>query len=357
MPPVMLERKRLGRHLTLALDLARACAAVYVVLHHLATAYGFAGGPGIILRFGQEAVIVFFVLSGFVIFANEHERALHIRGYFFRRARRIYPPLLVALLLSTVIAASDERLRAAFSLHELAATLLGLQDIAILKPGVISDPYLGNAPLWSLSYEIAFYIAFPAVLWMWKRWPEGTTHGVGLVCCIAYAAFAIKPNHWFLVTSYFMVWWCGAMAAHSYLSGRNDLGGMRATFLWHLALCAIATVVMAAVGFRGVGVYPALTVRHFAAAAVLLVVFYGPAGRFVAGLLGPIRQIIVFVAAISYGLYVFHFPLLIQWRFSQTPLGFIIAILLLISLSYAADYRLGHVLRRSRPVRGESLTT
>jgi peptidoglycan/LPS O-acetylase OafA/YrhL len=53
------------------LDAARACAALYVVAHHVAKGYGFPGLTGHLLRFGQEAVIVFFLLSGFVIFANE----------------------------------------------------------------------------------------------------------------------------------------------------------------------------------------------------------------------------------------------------------------------------------------------
>ncbi len=47
------------------LESIRGFAAAYVVAHHSAIAYG--GKPPLLLGFGQEAVILFFLLSGFVI--------------------------------------------------------------------------------------------------------------------------------------------------------------------------------------------------------------------------------------------------------------------------------------------------
>src|SRR6516164_10849165 len=55
-------------------------------------------------RWGHEAVIFFFVLSGFVIhlryaagLANGSRDRFDFWPYFVRRARRLYPPLLAAL--------------------------------------------------------------------------------------------------------------------------------------------------------------------------------------------------------------------------------------------------------------------
>jgi peptidoglycan/LPS O-acetylase OafA/YrhL len=62
---------KLSQRVSAGLDAARAIAAIYVVIHHWATSNQLTNGPGLIFRFGQEAVIVFFLLSGFVIFAND----------------------------------------------------------------------------------------------------------------------------------------------------------------------------------------------------------------------------------------------------------------------------------------------
>ena len=42
-------------------------------------------------------------------------------------------------------------------------------------PRTIADPFMGNDPLWSLSYEFWFYLLFPLVFRPWLRWPAATT--------------------------------------------------------------------------------------------------------------------------------------------------------------------------------------
>jgi peptidoglycan/LPS O-acetylase OafA/YrhL len=83
------DRPKLSLRLSAGLDVARAAAACYVVLHHVAKARGWSSGPGLALRFGQEAVLIFFLLSGFVIFSNERTRATRPSGYYLRRLRGI----------------------------------------------------------------------------------------------------------------------------------------------------------------------------------------------------------------------------------------------------------------------------
>jgi peptidoglycan/LPS O-acetylase OafA/YrhL len=271
--------RRLEPRLVVALDAARGSAACYVALYHVATARQWnTHGVGLLLRFGQEAVLIFFLLSGFVIFANERIRALHPYGYFWRRLRRIYPALLVALIVSTLVAYDNGDLARRFNFSQLIGTLLNLQDTSGLKPGVIVDPYLGNDPLWSLSYEMFFYLIFPPVLMAWTRWPKLSNLIIGFSCCLLYASFSAFPNHFFLVGAYFLVWWSGAMAAAAYQAGSSSFWGMRDTLVWLVALCAVAGIVMAIVGFRGVGYYPALSLRHFVVAALLLLLLFGPFG-------------------------------------------------------------------------------
>lgn len=111
------------------LDGCRGLAALYVVLSHvrylLMAGYGegvAAGQEGIgwlgkasfaallPFRYGHEAVLFFFILSGFVIHLRQAKGLqrdggfqLGWRHYLWRRARRLYPPLLLAIVVSYML--------------------------------------------------------------------------------------------------------------------------------------------------------------------------------------------------------------------------------------------------------------
>lgn len=108
-------------------------------------------------RIGHEAVIVFFVLSGFLVGGRAWER---IAGGTFRptdyavdRFTRIALPLVPALLLTAVIGFITDR---EFNATHLLGNLLSLQ-------GVFVPSFGGNAPLWSLAYEVWFYVLAGAI--------------------------------------------------------------------------------------------------------------------------------------------------------------------------------------------------
>jgi peptidoglycan/LPS O-acetylase OafA/YrhL len=340
-------KPELSPRLVASLDAARASAACYVVLHHLANAHHWAMGLGLVFRFGQEAVLVFFLLSGFVIFANERERAVRPGGYYLRRIRRIYPALIMAIVASTLVAFDNGTLASAFKWRELIGTLASVQDVSLLKPGVIVDPYLDNNPLWSLSYEMAFYLVFPLALILWRQWPLSTNHAIGLICCAAYVSYVALPNHWSLVGSYFLVWWAGAMAADAYFKGGRDFRAMGSPFYWLLTLCVIALGSVFAIGFRGLGLYPFLMLRHFAVAMLLLALLFGPFGALLASASARLAKPAAFLASISYGLYVLHYPLLVSWWRASNDVGLALALALLIMAALLADRQLNRWLPRA----------
>lgn len=300
-----------------------------------------------LLRFGQEAVLVFFLLSGFVIFANERTRALKPAGYLIRRFRRIYPPMLVAMAVSAIIAFDNGDLSSRFSVQELLATLASVQDISSLKPGVISNPFLGNSPLWSLSYEMSFYLAFPLVLRLWARRPTLTQALVGAISCISYGLFVIWPNHFSLVAAYFLVWWGGAMAADAYLRGATNAQALAHPLSWLVLLCMIAGVATKVVGFHGAGYYPFLPLRHFAAGLVMLLVFFSPLGAALASRCVSVARPAALLASISYGLYVLHYPILVTWKRAESASGLLVAVVVLILSAYLADRQLNKYLPRA----------
>lgn len=333
-------RTKISPRLSAALDVARSLAASYVVVHHVVNAQGWSHGLGLIFRFGQEAVLVFFLLSGFVIFANERERALKPRGYYWRRLRRVYPALIIAMLISTMVAIDNGDFLDRFEIKELVGTFFSLQDLSLLKPGVITDPFLGNEPLWSLSYEIVFYILFPVVLRAWHRNAARTNIVVGVVSCVSYILFVAWPNHASLVAAYFLLWWCGAMAADAYLRGASDFRAFLLPLCWLAILCGIAAVAAGTLGYKGYGFYPFLQLRHFLVGLTMLVAFSTPLGAMIVRWCVPLARPAAFWASISYGLYVLHYPILVDWKRAQSLPGFTLAVLILVLSAYLSDRQL-----------------
>ena len=85
------------------LEMLRGFAALYVFATHFVPARVLSkeSGMGFVFRFGQEAVMLFFLLSGFVIYYSTAKQGdKSFRPYFARRLRRIYPIYLIALALS-----------------------------------------------------------------------------------------------------------------------------------------------------------------------------------------------------------------------------------------------------------------
>lgn len=328
------------------LNLCRWVAAFYVVLHHLASLFGWRELPGgFLFAFGQEAVIVFFLMSGFVIFVNEKDRALNPKGYYLRRLRRIYPLIILAMITSCVVYYLNGTLFSEFSWSELFGTLLALQDRSSLQPGVMVEPFLDNTPLWSLSYEILFYLIFPPVLAFWNRNKDLNTHIICALCVLLYVTYIFFPNHFSRVIAYFLIWWCGAMAGNAYLLGHRNIWAIRAELAWLGLLVLIIVACVAAIGFKMPGYYPFLHLRHFGSALLFVIIFFGPIGITVSKLSMQLAGLSAAFASVSYGIYVLHYPLLVQWDWGQK--NYLAAGALLIGLSWFGERKLNEWLPKA----------
>ncbi len=349
--------QRLSPGLSTALDGLRAAAASYVVIHHVLDARGFTHGAGLLFVFGQEAVLIFFLLSGFVIQFNEADRVEHdLRGYILRRATRIYPLLIIAMLASTLVALVQARLGTSFSWSSLFGTLFALQDDVVRKPGAIVRPYLLNVPLWSLSYEIWFYALFPFVSRLLKRTGQRACQmAVGGVSIAAICLYVLAPNFPSLIIAYFAIWWLGAMLAEAVATGVSPV---RTTLLVQAALATGAALAICYAQYAKPDAqmegFLWLLARDFLATLVLYQVLAWVVGRNWA-LAGKRRAwLFSFLASISYGLYVLHYPLLIDSGFYASAAGLIGGGLLLVALCWLFDRKLSLWLRRalglSRPM-------
>ncbi|HVT36011.1 MAG TPA: acyltransferase family protein, partial [Nevskiaceae bacterium] len=195
------------------LDAVRGFAAFYVFLSHARPL-----GPVALYQYGQEAVILFFLLSGFVIDYSTFSggRALVVRTYLIHRVRRIYPLLLVSLLLGYLSACVAAQGWAPPRLFSLVMNLLMFQDVAHLKRGVFANTYYGVTPLWSLAYEWWFYLLFIPMCLRLRTGDAARTVVAGTISAIAFVLYQAWPNQPCLYLSYFIIWWCGVSLAREY---------------------------------------------------------------------------------------------------------------------------------------------
>ncbi len=142
------------------------------------------------LRYGHEAVMVFFALSGFVI--HRRSAAALLRGgdprmvwreFFVRRLWRLGPPYLLALLLTVgcdwvggVLWPELYEAQTGDGLLDHTASgwgygVAGVLAAACMVPGALGRGFGSNGPLWSLGCEVVYYLAYPAWLAVRRRQP------------------------------------------------------------------------------------------------------------------------------------------------------------------------------------------
>jgi peptidoglycan/LPS O-acetylase OafA/YrhL len=197
------ERKRLP-----ALDGLRGLAALVVLLHHTLLAsqptlagpynvgpYPTSGSLAWLITFtplhifwaGGEFVVLFFVLSGFVLSlpTARSGKQPRIASYYPSRFLRLYLPVWAALLFAAALhfLGSHASLRGAswwLNGHSQALTLEGLrQDAGLLSKQTGLSWALPDV-LWSLRWEVLFSLALPLLLMLAVRVRSWHAYGVAL---------------------------------------------------------------------------------------------------------------------------------------------------------------------------------
>lgn len=204
------------------LEALRGFAALYVVFFHTLPQKIFLWGinVGTIFRFGPEAVIVFFVLSGFVIkYTYQKSADKSFKYYFTRRFIRLYIPLFFIFLLGYGIKCYSEGTLANPDWRTLLGNIFMLQDVISQKPNVISAAYMGNGVLWSLSYEWWFYMLFFALATYINS--DKLNKWVNILVLVAAASYIIYPFMVNRLAMYFAIWWIGVRFAETYIKGEQ----------------------------------------------------------------------------------------------------------------------------------------
>jgi peptidoglycan/LPS O-acetylase OafA/YrhL len=257
------------------LDGLRGIASAQVVMSHGAI---FPAMIGTAID-GASAVILFFVLSGFVLSAP-YFAGLEFRltDFYVRRVFRIYPAAIASLVFATML---GFRTDLADFIHQAA----------LIWPG---QSYTStNNVLWSLVIEMRMSIVMPAIILLLS----GRRYSALLGVTFLIIAARIQPDLRFWIP----VFGIGAVLARAlpYLSGR-----LPQSISWAIFALSIAGY-FAAAFHPGVTSYPAY-VALVASSSVGLI--------FCAIEIPSVRHLLISRAAImlgslSYGIYLFHYPI------------------------------------------------
>lgn len=170
--------------LSVYLDLIRFLAAGAVFLDHL-TSYPFSKttkgpreGAELVGSYGTAAVVIFFVLSGFVIAHVAYTRENTGRAFAISRLSRLYSVVLPALVLTFAFDTTGHWLNPGFyavqkvfwtspSIQGYWSSLIFINEFSIFHFNEVVPG--SNAPFWSLSFEATYYLVIGLILFAPRR--------------------------------------------------------------------------------------------------------------------------------------------------------------------------------------------
>jgi len=334
------------------LDLMRGVAALAVMAGHIRTLTltdyhpGNSGVAGKLFYFatgfGHQAVVIFFVLSGFLITMSIHKAVNNgswsPANYATDRLTRLWIVLLPALLLTLCF----DRLGMLLFPDSIAYTgqITTLPDInpagklgwatfagnVFFLQKIRTEVFGTNSPLWSLSYEFWYYCIFPLLFFALFRRYENSVRAFTLLAAAGLLWF-IGPE----ARSYFVVWLMGSAAYFLHLKlNLNRFGPILIAMVVAVFICLLA-------GTR-VGLYPVFINDFSLGIATALLVALTGGQAMTASFL---RRTSTFFSNISYTTYLLHMPLAIffsSWLLRQrndwgaTGLGVYAAVFVIVFL-------------------------
>lgn len=338
-----------------AVDGLRALAVIAVIVNHLEPSWW---------PLGYLGVDVFFVISGFVVTLSLLSRPLESRkafllGFYSRRLRRLLPALLVTVVVVSLLGVmvmypgSLERIT---SLQTGLTALIGGSNLFLLSQN--SDYFGIRAELnlflhtWSLGVEEQFYLLFPC-LWLLCGGQRRRFLALLLLLCCTSGLFqaGLLKSSWGYNASFYLMparFWelgCGAVLA-LLLPQRRDLQPWLQKWLMQL-VALVGCVALVLLMLRGGA--PAWMSPQLAIVAVTTLVIACLESA------GPVQAVlasrpIVAVGIRSYGLYLWHWPLLVlmRWTVGFSVLAAAVVAGLTVSLAWVSFAWLETPLRRRR---------
>lgn len=342
-----------------ALDGLRGLAVAAVLLFHSDLAWAAGGFLGVSLFFTLSG----FLITSLVVSEREATGRVSLRAFWARRARRLLPASVLALGLALLVTATvvpdGQRLEA---VGDIRAALLNLANWRFIwRSAPYADLHLVPSPVqhyWSLAIEEQFYLAFPLIAAAALRW-----RARGLAVALALVTGVSLIRQLSLDDIDRVYFGTDTRAAELAIGGLLALGRRRISALvpagraWLADVVGIPALLATLVLWwqvqqRDPDLYRGGLVAIAALSAVLI--FAAVEGRALQRLLST--RPLVELGRISYGVYLFHFPVFMVLTAERTDLDAapLLAGRLLVTLIVAiASF---HLLER--PIRtGQALTT
>jgi peptidoglycan/LPS O-acetylase OafA/YrhL len=188
---------RSGRPRLFALDALRGLAAVSVVVHHFHEAFS-AGNVrwwSVLFGSGKAAVVLFFVLSGYVLSLPSWEGRQGPYGiYLVRRVCRIYLPFAAAAALSIAGDAVFWRFHPALSGWYALTWHAPVSPALVLVQFTMWPMAVFNTAFWSLFFEMEMSVAMPWVCAALKR-VNGVAATLGSYGVVYAATWVLAHRH------------------------------------------------------------------------------------------------------------------------------------------------------------------
>jgi peptidoglycan/LPS O-acetylase OafA/YrhL len=343
-------------------DGVRGVAATYVMLNHarfllfISAATALALHPGTVFkaalavlaltRYGVAGVMCFFIVSGYAIhYRQAYKMAgkwqkMSWGGYAMHRARRLYPPLLAAIVIIFVADMIGSHFypgmyngasNVVLSLGgDHTPTIGSFFGTLTFTQGFVTKVFGSDDPLWSLAYEGFFYLMYPIILGLDLRIGPVKTLGMITVLGLSVAAIigiGITPSglnvdlysplgiaaHALNLLAMWPAWVAGVFIADA------RAGRVRIPTQWWSIAAAVGLVMLGTSALYLVVKNPNIQINDINIFyGIWVVSFFGPIGwlcagrhemrarKIVAGIYRPIK----WLGKMSYSLYVVHFPVL-----------------------------------------------
>ena len=268
-------------------------------------------------RAAHAAVIVFFVLSGYVIAFSTLGKSRGVRAYTVARLSRLYSVLVPALALTATLQLAGHAYNPGyFQLqsrgHEAVRYLVVAASLQSVWTTFASP--LANTPFWSLSYECWYYALFGAAVLL----PPGRFRAPGVLAVLAISG-----------TDILLLLPCWLAGVACYLGRERSLGGVGpARVGFGLAVLAAGLILALVPDFpHPLGQPPFWFSSMFVsdwllAGAVGAAVLCFNAARFAVPS-RPVEAVVRWGANHTFSLYLYHFPMLAfitaVWGLHQPP--------------------------------------
>lgn len=300
------------------IDGLRAVAVLSVLFFH---------GFPTLLPGGFIGVDIFFVMSGFlistIIFESLLENKFSFFDFYLRRAKRIFPALIVVLIFCyfagwNILFPNEFK---ALSKHIVAGALFSSNLLSFMEQGYfdVSADMKPLLHLWSLGIEEQFYIVWPLILWTcWKRKLNFLLVLLGIMLLsFGFNVVTVRTNSnaaFYMPHLRFWELLIGASLAYFSVFKSAETARLTKSYANHMACAGAVTLVLSLLLITKENAFPGWwAVLPTVAAACLIMA--GPSAWINRNVLS--LPVMVWFGLISFPLYLWHWPLLAFARILQ----------------------------------------